>query len=238
MNTITDNLGFLLEGLQITVVVSALSFALAVVASFVLGIGRGWGPRPIRACCAVVVEFFRGSSALVQLFWGFYVLPQIGISLPPLVIGVIVLGLNEGAYASEVVRGGMKSISKGQYEAARVLGLNSWDMWRRIILPQAGPILVPPFANIAVAQIKFTSLLSLIAVHDLTSRAGQLRFETGESVLIYGFVLIVYFLLNLLTSYGFRLLERKVALPGTLRQTLPKPGILAFLGGKSGGMLR
>lgn len=235
MSTIIDNLPFLLEGLQVTLVVSVLSFALAVVASFALGIGRGWGPRPIRALCAVVVEFFRGSSALVQLFWAFYVLPQIGITLPPLVIGVIVLGLNEAAYASEIVRGGMKSIPKGQYDAARVLGLSPLDTWRRVILPQAGPILVPPFGNIAVAQIKFTSLLSLIAVHDLTSRAGQLRFETGESVLIYGFVLIVYFLITLVTSYGFRLLERKVALPGMRQQGSRPPLIPTILSGRRGG---
>ena len=122
----SDYLPLLLQGIPITLELTFSAITLVIISGFALGLGRSSRARAIRWPSAFVVEFFRGSSAIVQLFWAFYVLPFFGIDLPPFVAGILVLGLNGGAYFSEVVRASFASVPKGQTEAAAALDLSAW----------------------------------------------------------------------------------------------------------------
>lgn len=214
MNQIVDQLPYLWGGLLITVQVTALAWMIMVALAFVLAVGRVYGPRSIRWLCTGVVETFRGTATLVMLFWAFYVLPQFGVTLTPTVTGVAVLGVAEACYASEIVRGSLLSVPSGQWEAAHVLGLRGRHRMVRVILPQALPAMVAPFGNLTIALLKFTALLSFIGVRDLTSRAKDVRYEIGHSVLVFGLLLVVYYLLSSGIGFAFRLLERRVAVVG------------------------
>ncbi len=142
----------------------------------------------LRWIAGFVIELFRGTSSLVQLFWAFYVLPFFGINLPAMVVGVAVLGLNSGSYFSEVVRAGINAIPKGQHEAALTIGFSAPYRFFRIIVPQALPIIIPPLGNALITMLKFTALVSLVTIQDLTFRAGLVSSSTGESGIIYTIV--------------------------------------------------
>jgi polar amino acid transport system permease protein len=146
----------------------------------------------------------------VQLFWAFYVLPLLGINLSPMTAGIIVLGLNEGAYFSEVVRASLRSIMAGQREAALTLHLPRAYTFFRVILPQALPVMIPPFGNALVLMLKFTALVSLVTIQDLSFRAGLIRSSLGSSGDIYGLVLMIYFAMALTLSAMVMVLERAV----------------------------
>jgi polar amino acid transport system permease protein len=139
------------------------------------------------------------------------VLPLFGLSLPPLVCGVVVLGLNEGSYMSEVVRAGLDAVPRGQREAAIALGLPARYRLFRVILPQALPLMVPPFGNELITMLKFTALVSLVTIQDLSFRASLIGDTLGESGPIFGLTIVVYFILALILGGLVRLLERWVA---------------------------
>lgn len=203
-------LPFLLGGIKITLLVTALTIALAVPVAVLLALARSSGVALLAWPAACFVEVFRGSSALVQLFWAFYVLPFFGIELPPLVAGVLVLGLNEGSYFSEVVRAGFKAVPAGQREAAITLHLSPAYRFFNVIVPQALPLMIPPFGNALITTLKFTALVSLVTIQDLSFRASMIRSTTGESAATYATTLIIYFTLALILSFGAKLLERSV----------------------------
>ena len=127
--------------------------------------------RRVRWLATVYVEVFRGTSALVQLFWLFFVLPQFGLTLAPFLVAVLALGLNVGAYGSEVVRGAILGVPRGQWEATTALNMTRAAALRRIILPQAFVAMIPPWGNLFIELLKATSLVSLITLSDLTFRA-------------------------------------------------------------------
>lgn len=210
MQPILPYLPFLLRGIPVTLEVTGLAMLLAIPTAFVLALGRSSTRRSVRWSAGAFIEVFRGTSALVQLFWAFYVLPFFGIDLSPLLAGVIVLGLNEGSYASEVVRAGLQSVRVGQSEAAIALHLPRSYRFFRVILPQALPVLIPPFGNSLINMLKFTSLVSLVTIQDLTYRAGTIRSTVGESGPIYGLTLLLYFAMALLVALAIRELERRV----------------------------
>src|SRR5215469_5977485 len=204
-------LPFFLGGVPVTLEVTFLAMALAVPVAVVLAIGRR-SPHPlVRWSAGFVIELLRGSSALVQLFWAFYVLTLFGLSLPPMVFGVLVLGLNEGSYISEVVRAGLDAVPKGQREAAVALGLPAHYRLFRIVLPQALPLMIPPFGNELITMLKFTALVSLVTIQDLSFRASLIGDTLGSSAPIFALTIVVYFVLALLLGVGVRLLERPVA---------------------------
>ncbi|MGH6954400.1 MAG: amino acid ABC transporter permease, partial [Alphaproteobacteria bacterium] len=129
--------------IEIALGAAALALSLALVAGLAR-LARSWA---VRATARVYIEFFRGSSALVQLFWLFFVLPHFGILLEPLTVGIVGLGLNGGAYGAEIVRGAVLSVARGQYEAATALNMSRAQAMRRVILPQAFVAMMPPFGN-------------------------------------------------------------------------------------------
>jgi polar amino acid transport system permease protein len=209
-NTLWDFLPFLLMGIPVTLEVTVLAMAVTLPVAVILALGRGSRLAALRWPAGFVIELFRGSSSLVQLFWAFYVLPFFGINLPALVAGVLVLGLNEGSYFSEVVRAGINAVPPGQREAAVTLGFSPGYRFFRIILPQALPVMIPPFGNALVTMLKFTSLVSLVTIQDLSFRAGLVATSLGQSAAVFGIIIVIYYALALLLGFGARRLERVV----------------------------
>ena len=203
-------LPFILGGIPVTLEVTFLAMAVAIPVSVLLALGRRSHLAVLRWPAGFVIELFRGSSSLVQLFWAFYVLPFFGINLPALFAGVMVLGINEGSYFSEVVRAALAAVAPGQREAALTLGFSPAYRFFRIILPQALPLMIPPFGNALVTMLKFTSLVSLVTIQDLSFRANLAATSLGESAPVYGVIIVVYFILALLLAGGAKLLERVV----------------------------
>jgi polar amino acid transport system permease protein len=202
----------LLQGLLVTLLVTALGAILAVVTAFVAGLGRLSTHRWLRWPAGVFVEVFRGTSLLVQMFWFFFALPFFGIQLAPLAAAVLALGLNEGAYAAEIVRGTIGSRAKGQTEACVALGMGRGLRMRRVLIPQSIPAMLPPFGNVLVDLLKNTSLVSLVTVADLTFRSQMVRNATGKTAAVFLTILVLYFVLALLLSLLMKWLERRFAL--------------------------
>jgi polar amino acid transport system permease protein len=197
----------LLEGTRITIMVALAGSALAVAAGLAAGLARLYAPTPIRWLAATYVEVFRGTSALVQLFWLFFVLPQFGLSLEPFTVAVLGLGLNVGAYGSEVVRGAIQAVPRGQWEASTALNMTRPQMLRRIILPQAFAAMVPPWGNLFIELLKSTALVSLITLGDLAFRAQQMNQTTMRTIPIFTLVLLIYLAISLAITIGMRSLE-------------------------------
>jgi polar amino acid transport system permease protein len=165
----------------------------------------------VRWLAIAYIEVFRGTSALVQLFWLFFVLPHFGITLDPIPVAILALGLNVGAYGAEVVRGAVLAVPRGQYEAAIALNMTPLTRMRRIILPQAIVAMIPPWGNLFIELLKATALVSLITVADLTFRAYQLNQATLQTVQIFLLVLVMYLGIALVITFLMRGLERRVA---------------------------
>jgi len=156
------------------------------------------------------VEFFRGTSLVIQLLWLAFVLPQLGIRLELWLAAVIALGFNFGAYGSEVVRGALNAVPKAQWEATVALGLGRVKRMRRVILPQALPEMIPPFGNLWIQILKSSSLLFLISITDLTFQFQNLR-TTAGSLESFSLALVVYFLLAQLLVAITRWVEKRAA---------------------------
>ena len=149
----------------------------------------------IQGIATVYIEFFRGTSLLVQLFWVYYVLPFFGLSLEAFVAGVVALGMNFGAYGAEIVRAGIIAVPKGQWEAARALNFSPAKRIKRIIIPQIFPIILPPAANLTVELLKATALVALVTVVDLTFEAKQINSITWLSAQCFGTALLIYYIM-------------------------------------------
>jgi polar amino acid transport system permease protein len=201
----------LLQGLLVTLQVTAGGAAVALVMAFAGGLGRLSPYRAVRALARLYIEVFRGTSALVQLFWVYFVLPFFGISIEPIAAGILVLGLNIGAYGSEVVRGAIQAVPADQYDAATALNFTRAQTLRRIVVPQAVPVMMPPAGNLLIELLKSTALVSLITLGDLTFAAQTLRADTLRTPEIFSLVLVIYFAVALVLSRGMRRLERRVS---------------------------
>ncbi len=203
-------LPLMLDGAETTVALTVLGSALALVLAFAAGLGRLARNGGVRALALVYVEFFRGTSIFVQLFWIYYVLPLTGLALSPLAAGVLALGCNVGAYGAEVVRGAVKSIGREQHEACVALNLTRAQAMRHVILPQALVLMLPTFCNNAIELLKATAVVSLISLADLTFQAQVVRAQTGSTAMPFLTILIGYFGLALAISGGMRALERRL----------------------------
>ncbi len=208
---LADFLPELLRGGLITLQVTAGGAVLAVVAAFTAALSRLYGPRPVRWLAAAYVEVFRGTSALVQLFWLFFVLPHFGLTLSPMVVGIAALGLNVGAYGAEVVRGAIGSVVRGQWEATVALNLTRAQALRRIILPQAFVAMIPPWGNLFIELLKASSLVSLITLSDLAFKAQQLNQNTLRTAEVFSTVLLMYLALSVLITVAMHALEARAA---------------------------
>lgn len=180
----------------VTIQVTLLSALLGTALSIVSGLASLSPWTAVRAGNRVYVDFFRGTSAIVQLFWIFFALPLVGPSLSPLVAAVVTLGLNMGSYGSEVVRGALQAVPRGQGEASTALNLTPYHRMRFIIFPQAVVAMLPPYGNMLIELLKGTALVSLITLSDLTFAAQKLRSGgVADTTVIFSIVLVLYFLL-------------------------------------------
>lgn len=197
----------LLEGAWMTVRIAVLGCVFAVICGVGAALLRLYGPLPLRWLARAYIEVFRGTSALVQLFWLFFVLPYFGISLAPFTVAVLTLGLNVGAYGAEVVRGAIQGVPRGQWEASTALNLTRGQAIRRIILPQAFIAMIPPWGNLFIELLKATALVSLITISDLTFKAQEMNQTTLKTIDIFTLVLLMYLAISLAVTIGMRLLE-------------------------------
>lgn len=209
MTPIVDLIPALMRGAVITIEITLLSALLALIVAFIAGFGRLSRFKTIRFLTGVYVEFFRGTSLLVQLFWLFFVLPFFNIHLSAMVAGVLALGLNYGAYGSEVVRSSIQAVPRGQTEAGIALNMTPYQRMRRIILPQAKILMLPPFGNLLIELLKGTALVSLITIPDLTYQALMLNNATFQTIQIFTLLLVFYFAIAYPLTMGVRWLERR-----------------------------
>lgn len=197
----------LLEGALVTIQITLGGCALAVVMAFLAGLAKMYAPAPMRWLAVVYIEIFRGTSALVQLFWLFFVLPHFGVTLEPMTVAILALGLNVGAYGAEVVRGAVQSVARGQWEAATALNMSRAVALRRIILPQAIVAMIPPWGNLFIELLKATALVSLITISDLAFKAQQMNQTTYRTAEIFTIVLLFYLAISMIITIGMRALE-------------------------------
>jgi polar amino acid transport system permease protein len=200
----------LLEGAGLTLLYTMSGAAAALVLSFVLGLMALSRRVLVRGVARVVVELFRGTSLVVQLLWIFYVLPQLGVRLDTFVAATLALGLNFGAYGSEVVRGAINSVPRAQWEATVALSMSPRTRMRRVIMPQALPEMVPPFSNLWIQVLKSSSLLFLIQITELAFQVQELRYEVG-SLTAFSVALVIYFLLSQVLVAITRVIENRAA---------------------------
>lgn len=185
----------LAEGLKLTLLIFLCATAVAAAFALFAGVTRFAAPTALRWPVVAVVEFFRGTSAFVQLFWCFYALPLLGVTLTPFVTSVLVLGLNVGSFGSEVVRGALEAVPKGQVEAARALNYSATNRYVHIMLPQALRIAIRPSANLMVDLLKLTPICSLVTVNELTRNAMVMRTQTGSTLATLLCIFVIYFAL-------------------------------------------
>jgi polar amino acid transport system substrate-binding protein len=201
------NLPILLESAGVSVLLTLLSMPLAILVGLMVALGRLYGPRPLSGLLTGYVEVLRGTPLLLQLFSIYYVLPPaLGWSLNPLSAAVIGLALNYSAYESEIYRAGLLAIPPGQMEAALALGMSRGVALRRVIVPQAVRLVIPPVTNDFIALFKDTSICSVITVVELTKRYSILVNNTSA----YLELMLVTATLYLLMSYPLSLLARRL----------------------------
>lgn len=211
MAPLTELIPPLADGLVITIELTLGAAVIAIGAAFVAGVGRLSRHRWLRYPAIAYIEIFRGTSALVQLFWFYFVLPLFGLNLSAMVAGMLALGLNTGAYGAEVVRGAIQAVPRGQREAAVALNMTRAQTLTRIIVPQAVIAMLPPAGNLLIELLKNTSLVSLIAIAELTFRAQALRAATLQTGEIFALILVLYFAMSLAIMGTVRWLEGRLA---------------------------
>lgn len=198
-------------GLQMTVLLTVCGMALALVIGMLLALARldrrrRWLVIPATA----FVELIRGSPLLLQLFYIFYVFPFFGLRLGRIEAGILGLGINYGAYLSEVFRGGIEAVDHGQWEAARSLGMRPLSYMPHVILPQAIRIVIPPIGNYLISMFKDTALVSTISIGELLFRGQLLAAENFRYLQIYSFIFVLYVVISYPASMGVRALERSL----------------------------
>ena len=182
-------------GILVTLQQSFLACLLAIFIALIFGFMKISRNKFYRFCAISYIEFFRGTSLLVQLYWIFYVLPLFGVTLEKFTAGYLAVGFNLGAYGAELVRGSIQAVSKGQYEAAVALNMPKITSMRRIIFPQALLIMLPSWGNLLIELLKGTALVSLISVTDLMFEAKQINGSTFLSAESFGTALIIYYMM-------------------------------------------
>ncbi|MEM0448773.1 MAG: amino acid ABC transporter permease [Methanomassiliicoccales archaeon] len=215
-SVIPQNFVFFMGGLMWTLIVSVVSISLGFLGGLLIGMARISNNKAIYYPATAYVEAFRGTPLLIQIFLIFFGLPSLGIQFDPLTAGILALSLNSAAYQAEIFRGGVQSISKGQMEAARAMGLTNNQALAYVIIPQALRNALPAYTNEFITMIKDSSLVMIIGVYELTMRGKIVIAETFQPFVVYIFIAVVYFVLTYTTSRILRQVERKTAIPGMM----------------------
>ncbi|SHE33408.1 amino acid ABC transporter membrane protein, PAAT family [Seinonella peptonophila] len=199
----------LLEGAWLTIELTVISLILALIVGLFIGLGRISRNRIIYRICSIYVSIIRGTPLLVQLVYVYFVFPDLGIELTPFQAGIIGLSINESAYLAEIFRAGIKSVPKGQTEAAQSLGMNYSLAMRRIILPQAIRNALPPIGNSAIILLKNSSLAAVITVGELMHQGEIIAAATFKNMEIFTMVAIMYWILHYPISLLVDYLEKR-----------------------------
>jgi polar amino acid transport system permease protein len=202
---------FIVQGAWLTVFVSAVSIVFATVLALLGAMGRLSTNAYINGVASLYVSLVRGTPLIVQIYFIYLALPQVGIVLPAIPSGIIALSFNYGAYMTEIFRAGIQAVPRGQREAAQSLGLTERMLMLRVVLPQAFRIVIPAIGNDFVAMLKDSSLVSILAVEELLYRSrlvGGQNFRSLEALLIAA---AIYWMLTIVFSYVQQRLERRMA---------------------------
>jgi polar amino acid transport system permease protein len=202
-----------ITGAEVTLAYTFGTVLLGLLLGLIVGMARLTHSRLINAPLVAFIELFRCTPLLVQIVWFYYALPVLmGVQIPAAVAAVVVLSLYTAAFYAEIFRGGIVSIERGQWDAARALGLRWWPLMRRVVLPQAVRRMLPPFMNQSIIQLKNTSLVSTIAVPDLLYQGQLITADTYRPLETYTMVAVIYFVLlfpmTLLVQYYEQRLRR------------------------------
>jgi len=202
----------ILSGAWITIQQTVLAIVVAICISFVMGLMRLSHNLVLKGIATVYVEIFRGTSLLVQLYWIFFALPLFGLSFDKFTAGFVAVGMNIAGYGAELVRGGILSVPKGQWEAALALNMSPTKRMVRVIFPQALLNMLPPWGNLLIELLKGTALVALISVADLMFVSKQINGATFLSAQSFGTALIIYYVLaRFIVSPAMRRLELVMA---------------------------
>ena len=207
-----EYLPILLQGVGLTIIVTIGSLILSTVLGLVWALMRVSGIKVLDWTAKIIVNFIRGVPIIVQLFYIYFVLPDMGIALSALQAAIIGLGIAYSAYQSENFRAGIEAIDHGQIEAAESIGMRGLMIMRRVVLPQAFRIALPPYGNTLVMMLKDSSLVSTITVAEMTRQGQLIASSTFENMTVYTLVALLYLSMSLPLSYGLRRLEGRFAL--------------------------
>ena len=206
-----SSLGPLVGGAVLgTVPLALASFAIGLVVALVVALMRLSRSRVLVGMARAYVSVIRGTPLLVQLFVIFYGLPSAGLTIDPWPSAIIAFSANVGGYAAEVIRAAILSVPQGQWEAAHMIGMSHGLALRRIILPQAARVSVPPLSNTFISLVKDTSLASLILVTEMFRRAQEIAAATNEFLLVYAEAAVLYWVICLVLSAGQSRLEGRL----------------------------
>lgn len=203
---IISNLPYLLKAALVTVHLAFWIILISLITGSILGILSIGENKFLRYIVLTYVFVFRGIPLLIQLFFLFFILPVIGIHLNPFVTGVIVMSIYDGAYITEIIRGALLSVPKGQFDAAKSIGMTYWQVMIKIILPQGLRYAIPLLVNQVTIIIKETSLVSIIMLWELSLAGKEIVQRTFKVFQIFGTVAIIYFII----CYSLSLLGRKI----------------------------
>jgi polar amino acid transport system permease protein len=209
METIINNWPLIMKGLAVTLQVSALVLLIGTVIGVFGGLSLLYGAWPLRWLVRAYVDIIRGIPLLVLIFAIRYGAPVLGARMPVIAAAVVALSIFCGAHVSEVVRGGIDSIPKGQTDAAKAIGLTFARRLRYVVFPQAIGRVLPPWVNTAVELVKASSLVALVSEIDLLLATYQIAARTRQTLLMYGVAALIYFLINFSISQVGLLLERR-----------------------------
>lgn len=203
-----------IQGTKITIQLTLVALSLGAVLGLPAALARVYGGPWLRRLVVAYIELFRGTPLLVQLFVVYYGLPDLGITLSRFAAAYVTLGLNSGAYQAEYFRGAIQAIGTGQMTAARAIGMTQLKAIRYIILPQSLRLALPAWSNEAIAMVKYTAIVFLIAVPDLMTKAKIISSRYFNPIPVYASVAVIYIVLVGLATLIMRTVERRMETPG------------------------
>jgi len=209
-----ESLPSLIDGLYVTLILTFISLIAGLFLGIALALGRVYGNKIISAICIGYIEIIRGTPLLVQLFIIYFGLPYVGVILSPIDAALIGLSLNSGAYQAEYIRGSIQSIPSGQMIAARTIGMNKLQSIRNIVLPQALRISIPAWSNELIYLLKYTSIVYIIQVRELTYEGKFIAGQTFRFIEIFAIIAIIYLVFTILFTTIIEIFEKKLKIPG------------------------
>lgn len=204
--------GPLVRGLILTIKIASIAGAFAILIGFLTALARLSGSFAARVLAKVYLEAIRNTPLLVQLFLVYFVLAPI-IGIDRFWAGVLCLALYEGSFAAEIIRGGLRGIERGQYEAADAVGLSTWDKYRYIVVPQSMPLVLPPLTGLLISTIKHSAIVSVIALAELTTQGLNLVSNTFMAFEVWFIVAGIYLVLTVSLSFAVTLFELYLSKP-------------------------